>query len=51
MRYYNVSQVLSAAVVAVAANSPYLFEKDLWDETRIPTFEQSVSVRVTPANR
>ncbi|KMP12519.1 hypothetical protein UR09_00110 [Candidatus Nitromaritima sp. SCGC AAA799-A02] len=44
VRYYNVSQVLSAPMVAVAANSPYLFEKDLWDETRIPTFEQSVAV-------
>ncbi len=44
VRYYNLSQTLSAPLVAVAANSPYLFEKDLWDETRIPTFEQSVSV-------
>ncbi len=44
VRYYNVSQILSAPVVAVAANSPYLFGKDLWDETRIPTFEQSVAV-------
>ncbi len=45
IRYYNVAQVLSAPMVAVAANSPYLFGKDLWDETRIPTFEQSVAVK------
>ena len=42
VRYYNTSQILSAPMVAVAANSPYLFGKDLWDETRIPVFEQAV---------
>jgi hypothetical protein len=30
--------------VAVSANSPYLFGKNLWAETRIPLFEQSVEV-------
>ena len=48
VRHYNLSQILSAPMVAVAANSPYLFGKDLWDETRIPTFEQSVSVASFP---
>ncbi len=43
-RHYNLSQILSAPMVAAAANSPYLFGKDLWDETRIPVFEQSVSL-------
>jgi len=47
-RHYNLSQILSAPMAAVAANSPYLFGKDLWDETRIPTFEQSVSVASFP---
>ncbi len=42
VRFYNASQILSAPMVAVAANSPYLFGKDLWDETRIPVFEQAV---------
>ena len=42
VRFYNTSQILSAPMVAVAANSPYLFGKDLWDETRIPVFEQAV---------
>jgi len=42
VRFYNASQVLSAPMVAVAANSPYLFGKDLWDETRITVFEQAV---------
>lgn len=43
-RAYNVSQIISAPMVAASANSPYLFGHDLWDETRIPLFEQSVSV-------
>lgn len=44
VRFYNASLILSAPLVAAAANSPYLFGRDLWDETRIPLFEQSVSV-------
>jgi hypothetical protein len=44
VRAYNAAQVLSAPMVAVAANSPFLFGHDLWDETRIPLFEQSVAV-------
>lgn len=43
-RLYNAAKILSAPMVAVAANSPYLFGYDLWDETRIPLFEQAVSV-------
>lgn len=43
-RFYNASKILSAPMVALAANSPYLFGRDLWDETRIPLFEQAVSV-------
>jgi len=40
----NASIVASAATVATAANSPYLFGKELWEETRIPLFEQAVAV-------
>lgn len=42
--YYNASKIVSAPLIAVSANSPYLFGKDLWAETRIPLFEQAVSV-------
>jgi hypothetical protein len=42
VRFYNAAQWLAAPMVAVAANSPYLFGHDLWAETRIPLFEQSV---------
>ncbi|MES9994423.1 MAG: glutamate--cysteine ligase [Candidatus Thiodiazotropha sp.] len=41
---YNLSKIASAPMVAVSANSPYLFGHDLWDETRIPLFEQAISV-------
>jgi len=41
-RYYNASVLLSAPMVAISANSPCLFGKRLWQETRIPVFEQAV---------
>lgn len=41
-RAYNASLLLAAPLVALAANSPLLFGKALWHETRIPLFEQSV---------
>lgn len=44
VRFYNASLILSAPMVALTANSPYLFGKDLWEETRIPTFEQAIDV-------
>jgi hypothetical protein len=43
-RFYNLSKMVSGPMVAVCANSPFLFGHELWDETRIPLFEQSISV-------
>lgn len=43
-RDFNASLVASAPMVAASANSPFLFGHSLWDETRIPLFEQSVDV-------
>ncbi len=43
-RYFNASIAMSCATVAVAANSPFLFQKSLWEESRIPLFEQAVEV-------
>lgn len=40
--YYNASILASAPMVAVSANSPFLFGRQLWHETRIPLFEQAV---------
>jgi gamma-glutamyl:cysteine ligase YbdK (ATP-grasp superfamily) len=42
--YYNAALLLSPAMTALAANSPFLFGKRLWDESRIPVFEQAVQV-------
>ena len=44
VRFYNAAIILSAPIVAMSANSPFLFGKALWCETRIPVFEQAVSV-------
>jgi hypothetical protein len=44
VRYYNASMVLSPPLVAIGANAPFMFNKDLWYETRIPVFEQSVDI-------
>jgi gamma-glutamyl:cysteine ligase YbdK (ATP-grasp superfamily) len=43
-RDFNASLIASAPMVAVSANSPFLFGHALWDETRIPLFEQAVDV-------
>ena len=44
VRDFNATMVASAPMVAVSANSPTLFGRMLWDETRIPLFEQAVDV-------
>ncbi len=51
VRYYNSAVILSAPLLAVSANSPYLFGRDLWDETRIPLFEQAVAVSAHAESR
>ena len=43
-RFYNAALVASAPVLAVSVNSPYLFQRDLWAETRIPLFEQAIAM-------
>lgn len=47
---YNLSLILSAPMVAICANSPTLYEKILWHETRVPLFEQSVQLPAFIAN-
>ena len=41
---YNASLLASAACVGAATNSPMFLGRQLWMETRIPVFEQSVDV-------
>ncbi|MDF2707381.1 MAG: glutamate--cysteine ligase [Nonomuraea muscovyensis] len=43
--HWNAAQAVAGAQVAVAANSPYLFGKELHRETRIALFEQATDTR------
>lgn len=43
---YNISQTVAAPIIAIAANSPMLFGKRLWHETRIALFQQSIDNRI-----
>ncbi|WP_239128614.1 glutamate-cysteine ligase family protein [Sinosporangium siamense] len=43
--HWNAAQVIAGPQVALAANSPYLFGKELWRETRLCLFEQSTDTR------
>lgn len=42
---YNWAQAISGPVLAACTNSPLLFGKELWSETRISLFAQSVDTR------
>lgn len=42
--YYNGSIAASGPILAACGNAPFLFGKALWEETRIPLFEQAVVV-------
>ena len=44
-RLYNLAQVVTGPVLAVAANSPVFLQRRLWQETRIALFQQSLDVR------
>jgi gamma-glutamyl:cysteine ligase YbdK (ATP-grasp superfamily) len=43
--YWNASQAIAGIQLALCANSPFLFGKELWAETRIALFEQATDTR------
>jgi hypothetical protein len=43
--YWNAAQAIAGVQIALAANSPFLFGRELWRETRIPLFEQATDTR------
>lgn len=45
-RLYNIAQAMAAPCLAAAANSPLLFGRRLWRETRIALFQQSLDTRL-----
>lgn len=42
---YNLAQAITGPLLASATNSPLLFGRRLWRETRIPLFQQAVDTR------
>ncbi|MFF0447225.1 glutamate-cysteine ligase family protein [Streptomyces sp. NPDC004609] len=42
---WNAAQAVAAVQVAVGANSPFLFGKELWRESRPPLFQQATDTR------
>ncbi|MCE7011292.1 glutamate-cysteine ligase family protein [Kibdelosporangium philippinense] len=43
--YWNAAQAIAGVQLALAANSPFLFGQNLWQETRVPLFEQATDTR------
>ncbi len=43
--FYNVAQAVTGPVLAASVNSPLLFGRRLWAETRIALFQQSMDTR------
>jgi gamma-glutamyl:cysteine ligase YbdK (ATP-grasp superfamily) len=44
-QHWNAAQAISGIQLAVGANSPFFFGKELWRETRIALFEQATDTR------
>ena len=44
-RHWNAAQAIAGVQVAVGANSPFFYGKELWRETRIALFEQATDTR------
>lgn len=47
VKMYNIAQTLAGPMVAISANSPLVFGRRLWAETRIALFQQSLDTRTT----
>lgn len=47
VKMYNIAQSLAGPMIAIAANSPLVFGRRLWHETRIALFQQSLDTRTT----
>ena len=47
VKMYNISQMLAAPMISIAANSPMVFGRRLWHETRIALFQQSLDTRTS----
>jgi len=44
-KLYNLAQAITAPLLAIAVNSPFLLQHRLWHETRVALFQQSLDTR------
>jgi hypothetical protein len=44
-RHWNAAQAIAGVQLAIGANSPFFFGRELWRETRIALFEQATDTR------
>jgi CBS domain-containing protein/gamma-glutamylcysteine synthetase len=44
---YNIAQALTGPIIAISSNSPLVFGKRLWHESRIAMFQQSIDTRTS----
>jgi CBS domain-containing protein len=47
VKMYNIAQAMAGPIISVSANSPLVFGRRLWHETRIALFQQSLDTRTT----
>ncbi|MEM9821045.1 MAG: glutamate-cysteine ligase family protein [Bacteroidota bacterium] len=47
VKMYNIAQTLAGVMIAIAANSPIVFGRRLWHESRIALFQQALDTRTT----
>jgi CBS domain-containing protein len=47
VKMHNIAQALAAPVMAIGSNSPIVFGKRVWHESRIALFQQAIDVRTT----
>lgn len=47
-RLYNLAQLITAPLLAVAANAPVLLNRRVWHETRVALFERTFEYRSSP---
>lgn len=46
-KMHNIAQALAAPTMAIGSNSPIVFGKRVWHESRIALFQQAIDVRTT----
>ena len=47
VKMYNIAQALTGPIIAISSNSPIVFGKRLWHESRIAMFQQSIDTRAS----